>query len=320
MRNNVINESNDSLKKAVLFLKNEKLVAFKTETVYGLACEASSSKAIKKVYSLKQRPLFNPLIIHVDSIDLAEKISVINDDSRKIMKEFWPGPLTLILTRKKNNLVHDLAVSGLETIAIRIPSSKFVLKLIKKLNKPIAAPSANESGYISATHADHVVDSFGQKVDLILDSGRTEHGVESTILDMTTNPYEIKRLGVIDYKTIRQKLGKDVKKLNFNYKRILHPNSPGQMLKHYAPKTPLRLNIDKPDLDDAFLDFGNKNIISHQPTLNLSKSSNLKEAAFNLFYFLRKLDKCSKKRIVVAPIPDKGIGKTINERLKRAAL
>ena len=154
---------------------------------------------------------------------------------------------------------------------------------------------------------------------MIIDSGRTEYGVESTILDMTTNPYEIKRLGVIDYKTIIQKLGKKVKNLNFKEKKLLRPNSPGQMLKHYAPKTPLRLNTDKPNLDDAFLDFGNKNTISHQPTLNLSKSSDLKEAAFNLFYFLRKLDKCSKKRIVVAPIPDKGIGKTINERLKRAA-
>ena len=320
MRNNIVNESEHSLKKAVLFLKHKKLVSIKTETVYGLACESSSSSAIKKVYSLKQRPSCNPLIIHVDSVDLAEKISVINNDSRKIMKEFWPGPLTLILTRKKNNLVHDLAVSGLDTIAIRIPSSKFVLKLISKLNKPIAAPSANESGYISATDADHVVDSFGKKVDLIIDSGRTEYGVESTILDMTTNPYEIKRLGVIDYKTISQKLGKNVKNLTFNYKKILLPNSPGQMLKHYAPKTPLKLNIGKPNLDDAFLNFGNKNVTSHQPTLNLSKSSNLKEAAFNLFYFLRKLDKCSKKRIVVAPIPDKGIGKTINERLKRAAL
>ena len=319
MRNNVINESQDSLKKAVLFLKNAKLVAIKTETVYGLACESSSSIAIKKVYNLKKRPLFNPLIIHVNSIELAEKISVINDDSRKIMEEFWPGPLTLILTRKKNNLVHELAVSGLETIAIRIPSSEFVLKLISKLNKPVAAPSANESGYISSTDAAHVVDSFGEKVDLIIDSGRTEYGVESTILDMTTNPYEIKRLGVIDYKTITQKLGKKVKNLNFKEKKLLRPNSPGQMLKHYAPKTPLRLNIDKPNLDDAFLDFGNKNTISHQPTLNLSKTSDLKEAAFNLFYFLRKLDKYSKKRIVVAPIPDQGIGKTINERLKRAA-
>ena len=319
MRNNVINESQDSLKKAVLFLKNAKLVAIKTETVYGLACESSSIIAIKKVYNLKKRPLFNPLIIHVNSIELAEKISVINDDSRKIMEEFWPGPITLILTRKKNNLVHELAVSGLETIAIRIPSSEFVLKLISKLNKPIAAPSANESGYISSTDAAHVVDSFGEKVDLIIDSGRTEYGVESTILDMTTNPYEIKRLGVIDYKTITQKLGKKVKNLNFKEKRLLRPNSPGQMLKHYAPKTPLRLNINKPNLDDAFLDFGNKNTISHQPTLNLSKTSDLKEAAFNLFYFLRKLDKYSKKRIVVAPIPDQGIGKTINERLKRAA-
>ena len=319
MRYNVVNESEDSLKKAVLLLKKEKLVAVKTETVYGLACESGSSNAIKKIYSLKKRPFFNPLIIHVNSIDLAEEISVINNDSRNIMKEFWPGPLTLILTRKKNNLVHDLAVSGLETIAIRIPSSEFVLKLISKLNKPIAAPSANESGYVTATDATHVVDSFGKKVDLIIDSGRTEYGVESTILDMTTSPYEIKRLGVIDDKTIMHKLGKNIKNFNFKDKRILSPNSPGQMLKHYAPKTPISLNIDKPNLDDAFLDFGNKNTISHKPTLNLSKSSDLNEAAFNLFYFLRKLDKYSKKRIVVAPIPDQGIGKTINERLQRAA-
>ena len=319
MRYNVINESEDSLKKAVLFLKSEKLIAIKTETVYGLACESSSSKAIKKIYSLKQRPLYNPLIIHVNSIDLAEKVSVMNNDSRKIMKEFWPGPLTLILNRKKNNTVHDLAVSGLKTIAIRMPSSDFVLRLINRLKKPIAMPSANESGYISSTDAAHVVDSFGEKVDLIIDSGRTEYGVESTILDMTTNPYEIKRLGVIDHKTIVKKLGKNVKNFNFKDKTIMRPNSPGQMLKHYAPKTPLRLNTDKPNLDDAFLDFGNKNKILHQPTLNLSKSSDLKEAAFNLFYFLRKLDKYSKKRIVVAPIPNIGIGKTINERLKRAA-
>ncbi len=318
MGKNVINESEQALKKALILLKNQKLVAIKTETVYGLACDSSSGAAIKKIFSLKKRPLINPLIIHVDSVELAEKISVINNDSIKIMKEFWPGPLTLILNRKKNNLVHQLAVSGLETIAVRIPSSKFVLSLIRKLNKPIAAPSANESGYISATDADHVVDSFGDKVDLIINSGRTDHGVESTILDMTTNPYEIKRLGVIDFEAIKEKLGKNIKILNLSDKKIFRPNSPGQMLKHYAPKTPLSLNIDKPNSDDAFLDFGNKNLSSHQPTLNLSKSSNLKEAAFNLFYFLRKLDKYSKKRIVVAPIPDKGIGKTINERLRRA--
>ncbi len=320
MKENIISESKDSLKRALVMLNDQKLVAIKTETVYGVACDPSSILAIKKVYELKNRPSFNPLIIHVDSIELVKKIALIDHDSRLMMKEFWPGPLTLILPRKRSPVIHDFAVSGLETIAVRLPASKFFKDMICNFKKPIAAPSANESGYISATDAKHVIDSFGNKIDLIIDSGRADYGLESTILDMTSKPYEIKRLGVIDIKKIEKILGKTVKIFNANVKNTSSPNSPGQILKHYAPRTPLEINICVPNSDDAFLNFGKKIVTQHRPTLNLSKSSNLNEAAFNLFYFLRKLDKFRKKRIVVAPIPDIGIGKTINERLNRAVL
>ena len=318
MKNNITHESLDSLKKAVFLLNNQKLVALKTETVYGVACDPSNILAIKRVYELKKRPVFNPLIIHVDSIKLVEKIALIDHDSKLMMKEFWPGPLTLILPRKKNNIIHDFAVSGLDTVAVRLPASKLIKNIISKFKKPIAAPSANESGYVSATDAKHVIDSFGDKIDLIIDSGRADYGIESTILDMTCKPYEVKRLGVIDLITLKKKLGKTIKILNVNKKNISKPNSPGQTLKHYSPRTPLKINNIKPNSDDAFLNFGDKISTSHNPTLNLSKSSDLNEAAFNLFYFLRKLDKSKKKRIVVAPIPNIGIGKTINERLNRA--
>jgi len=319
MTQNIKNESISSSNEAVLILKNEKLVAIKTETVYGVACDPSSVLAIKKVYELKNRPEFNPLIIHVDSIKLVEKIAEISEDSRLIMDNFWPGPLTLILPRKKSKLVHDFAVSGLKTIAIRLPASQFIKEIIKKFKKPIAAPSANESGYISATDAQHVYDSFGKKIDLIINSGRTDYGLESTILDMTVKPYEIKRPGVIDLKSISKILGKKIINFDLKNNKLSKPNSPGQMIKHYSPNTPIKINSTEINSDDAFLNFGNKIINFHKPSLNLSEKSNLNEAAFNLFHYLRVLDKYKKKRIVVAPIPNTGIGKTINERLMRAS-
>ncbi len=318
MENNLIDESEDSIEKAVVYLKKKKLVALKTETVYGIACDPSSVSALKNLYELKERPYYNPLIIHIDSIELAKKIVHINKDARIIMEKFWPGPLTLILPKKKNNLIHDFAISGLPSVAIRLPNSSTMKKVLKKFKKPLAAPSANESGYISATDADHVIDSFGKKIDLVINSGRTDYGLESTILDMTIKPYELKRHGVISPNFVTQKTG--IKIINSKLKKKLYkPNSPGQLLKHYAPKTPLFTNIKNPSDDDAFLDFGN-NDHNHKTSLNLSTTSNLEEAAYNLFDFLRKLDKLKKKRIAVAPIPNTGIGRTINERLFRASI
>ena len=319
MNQNLINDSEESIKKAIIFLEQEKLVALQTETVYGIACDSSSIFALKNLYNLKGRPHYNPLIIHVDSIELANKIGKINSDASAIMEKFWPGPLTLILPKRVNNIVHDFATSGLDSVAIRYPNSGIMNKILNRFKKPLAAPSANESGYISATDANHVIDSFGNKIDLVIDSGRTKYGLESTILDMTKKPYELKRPGVIDYKLITENTG--IKIVVDNQKQSLsnRPNSPGQLIKHYSPTTPLFINIKKPSNDDAFLNFGNR-IFNHKDSLNLSSTSNLEEAAYNLFYFLRKLDKLKKKRIAVAPIPEVGIGKTINERLLRASI
>ena len=318
MHKNVFKESNTSVKKAVKYLERSKLVALKTETVYGLACDPSNIEAINKLYELKKRPAFNPLIIHVNSLDLAKKISFVNRKAEEIMKKFWPGPLTLVLPRKKNNFVHDFAVSGLETIAIRFPNSEIINKIISAFKRPIAAPSANTSGYISSTDAHHVIECFGNKVDLVINSGRSNYGIESTILDLTGPTPLIQRLGVIDSSLLKERLGVEI--LESHIKDNKRPNSPGQCLKHYSPKTPLKVNVNKPKIGDAFLNFGNDNSITHDPSLNLSKSSNLNEAAYNLFDFLRKLDKLRKKRIVVAPIPYIGIGKTINERLEKASI
>ncbi len=319
MKQNLMKESNESINKAVEYLEKKKLVALKTETVYGIACDPGNIYALKKLYKIKQRPFYNPLIIHVNSIDLAKKIVHTSKDAEYLMKNFWPGPLTLILPRKLNNLIHDLALSGLQTVAIRFPKSGIMSKIITKFQKPIAAPSANESGYISATDANHVIDSFGNKIDLVIDSGRTNYGLESTILDLTKKPYQLKRHGVLDYKIISKKTGIKIVEEDPRKIDLKKPNSPGQLLKHYAPKTPLFTNVTEPMQDDAFLNFGKKSI-NHQASLNLSVSADLDEAAYNLFDFLRKLDKLKKKRIVVAPIPNTGIGKTINERLFRASI
>ncbi len=316
MQKNLLKESKGSIKLATDYLKHGKLVSIKTETVYGVACNPSNIIAIKKLYNLKNRPSFNPLIIHVNSVKMASDFVDFTEDAKKIAHAFWPGPLTLILKKKKNNLINDFSISGLDTIAVRMPNSQIFLNIIKSFGNPIAAPSANKSGYISSTTAQHVLDSFGSKVDLVIDSGKCELGLESTIIDLSNEPYIIKRLGVLDIKKIYKKTGINVKTERKNTKNI---NSPGQLEKHYSPKTPLIMNIKIPKDGDAFLSFGKNYIDNHKPSLNLSSEGNLKEAAYNLFDFLRRLDKLSMKRIVVTPIPKHGIGITINERLNRAS-
>ena len=319
MQKNVLKESPYSINKAVRILNNNGIVALKTETVYGIACNPNSIFSIESVYNLKKRPIFNPLIIHVDTLEMAKKIAVFNDLSKKIAKYFWPGPLTLILPRRKNKLVVDFAVSGLETIALRIPNSKVFQKVLKKFKKPIAAPSANPSGYISSTNARHVSDSFGKKIELIIDSGKSHFGLESTILDLSKKKLSITRQGMITPEVIKKKIGIDIE-ISDNLTKKQKPISPGQTKKHYAPNTPLKMNVRNPKKGDALLFFGNNNDYAFNPSLNLSKKGDLYEAAQNLFDYLRKLDKLRMKRIVVTPIPFEGIGKTINERLMRASV
>lgn len=310
-------ESSKSIQLAVNILKKGGIVSVMAETVYGLAVDSSNSNAIKTLFKLKKRPKHNPLIIHVNTIEMAENISYFTNDAKKLADEFWPGPLTIILNKKNTKLISNNATADLKTIAIRMPNSKVFLEIIEKLNRPIAAPSANESGYITSTNGLHVRDSFGDKVDLIIDSGKSKHGLESTIINLTSEPYKIERLGVISKNEIKKHTQfKITENKTVNSKKII---SPGQLKKHYSPKTPIRLNAKKPLKDEAYLSFGKNNIIVSSSSLNLSPNGNLEEAAFNLFDFLRKLDKLNKTRIAITSIPNRGIGKTINERLKRAS-
>ena len=320
MKENFIIESEEAVLQAVKFLKDGKLVSIQAETVYGLACDPGKNDSIRKVFNLKKRPKLNPLIIHVNSIKMAEDIALLNDDARKLMKKFWPGPLTLILPKKKNSIVKDSAVAGLNTIAVRMPNSKIFIQIINKLKRPLAAPSANESGYISSTNANHVIDSFGEKIDLVIDSGKAFFGLESTIVDLTQKPYLIKRLGVLDENQIFNLSGVKVFFKDSAITNNLKPNSPGQLEKHYSPRTPIKLNVILPKKNDAYLTFGDYTPKKHKNFLNLSNKGNLNEAAHNLFDYLRKLDKMKMKRIAVSPIPNIGIGKTINERLLRASV
>ena len=315
MSENLIKESTYAISKATKILSKGGLVSIKAETVYGLACDPSNPEAILKLYNLKNRPSGNPLIIHVNSLDMLKDIAEIDAITSRIINFFWPGPLTLILPRKKNKKVLDFAVAGLSTIAVRMPASEIFLKLINKFGKPVAAPSANQSGYISSTKASHVIESFGEDIELVIDSGQSEYGLESTIIDLSSEKILIRRLGVIDKELLEKKL--EIKIYEQNEPQKNKPNSPGQSFKHYSPNTPIKLNVKNPGEDDAFLGFGFIKL-NHKPFLNLSENGDLNEAAFNLFNFLRKLDKLKKKKISIYPIPNKGIGKVINERLNRA--
>ena len=312
----IVKESNKVVELACELLESGQIVSVMTETVYGMAVDATNKKAIDRIYKLKKRPNNNPLIVHVSSLKMAKQFVKFNDDLDLLAKTFWPGPLTMILQLKKDTDICKSVTSGLDSIAIRIPKSKIFLEIIKKLNKPIAAPSANISGYISSTGASHVKDSFGKSIKMIIDSGRSKFGLESTIINLISKPYIIERVGVVDIKDIYKKTKIKVFQKNINSNKTIV--SPGQIKKHYSPNTPLRLNADYPLIDEAFLAFGDVKLEKSKFYLNLSRKSNLHEAAYNLFDFLRKLDKVKRKTIAVSPIPMIGIGKTINERLIRA--
>lgn len=314
---NIFKETDETINRAKNCLLNGDVISIKSETVYGLVGDASNQSAVEKIYKLKKRPLQNPLIVHVNSVQMAMQYAIFNPDAEKVAKQFWPGPLTLILPLKKSTKIKNTAVANLNTIAIRVPDSKVFLSLINLTSRPLAAPSANSSGYISSTKAEHVYECFKNNIKMIIDSGRSFYGLESTILDMTENPFQIKRPGVIN-KNRLNKICKSIISVPHNVILTSKPNSPGQFYKHYSPKTPLYLNITNPNPEDAVLAFGENNS-TNLNTLNLSNSGSLVEAAQNLYDFLRKLDKLNSKRIVVNPIPSKGIGITINERLNRAA-
>lgn len=292
-------------------------VAIPTETVYGLAADATNDRAVARIYEIKGRPSFNPLIIHVADIDMARRHVDFSPIAEKLAKAFWPGPLTLVLPRKAGSGISHLASAGLDTLAVRAPKGVFAQQIIKESGRPLAAPSANRSGSISPTTADHVRESLGDRVRLILDGGPCGVGVESTIVKIEGERAVLLRPGGLPRADIERVIGA----------RLETPASaaieaPGMMQSHYAPRARLRLNAAAPKEREAFLGFGA--IADEGPAaLNLSEKGDLVEAAANLFSHLRALDAICAERglqgIAAAPIPAFDLGEAINDRLIRAA-
>lgn len=305
---------------AELLLKGS-LVAIPTETVYGLAANALNEKAVLSIFEAKQRPFFDPLIIHVPTIESIEKYAQLTDlRLQKLAKAFWPGPLTLLLPKKES--IPDLVTSGLATVAVRIPNHILSLELLKKINIPLAAPSANPFGYVSPTQPAHVNSQLGDKIAYILDGGPCEVGLESTIVGIEDYTVCVFRLGGLALEEIEKVIGKTELRIN----NSSNPVSPGQLKSHYAPKKPLYIGDLKQLIEKnkgkkiAIICFGEENIEGKDIIVfDLSKNKNLKEAAINLFKFLRLADESDADIVLCQEVSDTGLGRAINDRLRRAA-
>lgn len=300
--------SPEVLSQASDLLRDGDVVAIPTETVYGLAADATNDRAVAKIYAVKQRPEFNPLIIHCHSAQQAKQYVEFDARAGKLADVFWPGPITFVLKRCQGSPLSLLASSGLDTLAVRIPAHPVAQALIKAYSKPLAAPSANLSQTISPTSAVDVQASLGNRVPLIIDGGQTQVGVESTIIDLTTPTPRILRPGGVSVEQIQQILG------SVELFSGLAIKAPGMMARHYAPAVSMRLNVLQPGDGELFLGFGNMKC-----DYNLSSAGNLEEAAANLFRMMRLMDQPGIKGIAVAPIPRHGLGLAINDRLARAA-
>ena len=302
-----------NIKKAQKLLDKSECVAIPTETVYGLAANAYSYKACKKIYKLKKRPKNNPLIVHYLDYQILKNDCYLNNDFLKLYKKFCPGPITFILDLKKNSKISKIVTNNKKTLAVRFPKHPVTRNLLKKINFPLAAPSANPSSKVSAVSSSDVKDDFGKKVKYVLEGGKSSIGLESTIIDIRKKP-KILRLGGLEISAIEKILNKKIFIKN-NPSKI---SIPGQSKLHYSPGIPIRLNVKKINKNEAFLSF--KKIKQNKSNFYfLSKNGNLKEAAKNLYSTLRKIKKDKYKSIAVSKIPDKGLGKTINDRLKRAS-
>ena len=302
-----------NIKKAQKLLNKSECVAIPTETVYGLAANAYSDKACKEIYKLKKRPKNNPLIVHYLNEQILKKDCKFNKDFLKLYKIFCPGPITFILNLKKKSKISRIATNNKNTLAVRFPKHPITRNLLKKLDFPLAAPSANLSSKLSAVSSADVKDDFGKKIKYILDGGKSSIGLESTIIDIRKKP-KILRLGGLEISLIEKTLNKKIMIKN-NSSKV---SSPGQSKLHYSPGIPIRLNVKKINEKEAYLSI-KKIRPSNTNFYFLSKNGNLKEAAKNLYSTLRKIKKDKHKSIAVSKIPNKGLGKTINDRLKRAS-
>lgn len=314
---NVQSHNSFSREKAINLLQSGKLVVFPTETVYGIGAVAADDKAVASIFALKGRPSFNPLIVHVSSIAMAQKEVVWNERAELLAKKFWPGPLTLVLHRNKHASVSFLASAGGDTLAVRMPDNQVALALIEGSGKPLAAPSANRSGRVSPTSAQHVLEEFGDSVPLIIDGGDCKVGVESTVLDITGERPVLLRPGGITQEVLEEILNQKIMRASATAQGDL--KSPGMLESHYAPGLPVRLNATSVDSAEALLAFGPNHPAGASRVINLSEKGDTVEAAARLFAALRELDDTSYTAIAVMPIPDIGLGVAINDRLRRAA-
>jgi L-threonylcarbamoyladenylate synthase len=301
-----------ALEKAASALRSGALVAFPTETVYGLGADATNEAAVARIFEAKGRPRFNPLISHVADVEVALALGEFGLMARAVADQLWPGPLTIVVKRAPGCPIAWLTSAGLESIALRVPAHPLARDLLARTGRPIAAPSANRSGRISPTRVEHVESELGDRVDMILDGGPCAVGLESTVVDLSGPTPILLRPGAITRETLAEIVGS-----------VGDPTgdgplvSPGMLASHYAPTCPVRLDVVAPLDSEAFLGFGPTG--GGGDALNLSPSGDMVEAAANLFHMLRALDTTEVTGIAVAPIPEQGLGAAINDRLRRAA-
>ncbi|PSH61271.1 L-threonylcarbamoyladenylate synthase [Phyllobacterium sp. A18/5-2] len=306
-----------AVRTAAIVLAEGKLVAIPTETVYGLAADATNGEAVASIFEAKGRPHFNPLICHVSDVSMAERYAVIDPQSRRLIDAFWPGPLTLVLPLKADTAIHPLVAAGLDTIALRMPRG-VAGKIIAALDRPLAAPSANTSGKISGTSAPAVEDDLGARIALILDAGPSEVGLESTIVKVDGDAVQLLRPGGLAAEDIEAFIGKKLERID----QRSAIEAPGMLASHYAPAAGVRLNVHEVREGEALLAFGPvraSGAALAAASLNLSEAGNLREAAANLFDYMKRLDRLGSAVIAVEPIPFNGLGEAINDRLVRAA-
>lgn len=305
-----------AISEAARILRAGGLVAFPTETVYGLGGDATSGRAVAKIYAAKGRPAFNPLIAHVDDLAAAKRQGLFTNEAEALARAFWPGPLTLVLPLAPNASVCALARAGLDSVALRVPAHPVARELLRAAGLPLAAPSANRSGHVSPATAAHVLDDLNGRIDLVLDAGACPVGVESTIVSFLDEEPELLRPGGLPRKAIESVLGHALRNTADSPGEV--PIAPGQLMSHYAPRATLRLDATSLGRNEAGLDFGGTFQAGDQ-VLDLSARGDMIEAAANLFSHLRQLDAQGYAAIAVAPVPNEGLGEAINDRLRRAA-
>jgi L-threonylcarbamoyladenylate synthase len=300
-----------TISEAARILREGGLVAFPTETVYGLGGDATIDHAVARIFAAKSRPEINPLISHLATADEAESYGRFSESARKLARAFWPGPLTLVVERSASCTISQLCSAGLDSVALRVPNHPVALALLKEVGKPIAAPSANRSGRISPTTADHVRRSLGDAVEMIVDGGPCAVGLESTVVQFEGDSVHLLRPGGLPRQEIERVLGQPLQAVTPG--KALH--SPGLLDSHYAPHAPLRLNAIEPGAGESYIGFGKHAFGQY----SLSRTGDLIEAAANLFKLVHEVDAQHPDRIAVAPIPSHGLGEAINDRLRRAA-